>query len=356
MKVKTIISKQFLSAILILALVLTMTPIYSSAKAKKVKLSKTKVTLYVGKTTTLKLKNNKKKIKWSSNKKKVATVSKKGVVKAKKKGTAKITAKVGKKKYTCKVTVKQKAIIQKKVTPTPFTTPKPTAIPKPTPTVIPTPTPKIPMESFTLDKSEVTVEFGKPAYINIIPTPSDANIIPEIIWERSNEKLVYVYTTDNPWQIKFCTYGGIAGTATVTIKIGATSATCKVIVPDAEGEFLISEDGKTLIKCLNDDKATILNIPDTITTLGEGCFCDCDIIRELIIPSSVVTIESRALPCYLSSIYIPSSVTCINCYLNKETTVYGEAGSYAEQWANENGYTFVATETPGIPETTETTE
>ena len=81
----------------------------AAAAKKKVKLNKTKVVLKVGKKTTLKLKNNKKKVKWSSNKKKVATVTKKGVVKAKKKGTAKITAKVGKKKYVCKVTVKAAA-------------------------------------------------------------------------------------------------------------------------------------------------------------------------------------------------------------------------------------------------------
>lgn len=76
--------------------------------ASKVKLNKKKVTLYVGKTITLKLKGAKKKVKWSSNKKSVATVSSKGKVKAKKKGTATITAKVGKKKYKCKVTVKAK--------------------------------------------------------------------------------------------------------------------------------------------------------------------------------------------------------------------------------------------------------
>jgi len=76
--------------------------------AKKVKLNKRKLSLYVGKSYTLKLKNNKKKVKWSSSKKKVATVSKKGKVKAKKKGTCRITAKVGKKKYVCKVTVKKK--------------------------------------------------------------------------------------------------------------------------------------------------------------------------------------------------------------------------------------------------------
>ena len=91
---------------LALAAAMIMPQSMDAAAKKKVKLNKTKVVLKVGKKTTLKLKNNKKKVKWSSNKKKVATVTKKGVVKAKKKGTAKITAKVGKKKYVCKVTVK----------------------------------------------------------------------------------------------------------------------------------------------------------------------------------------------------------------------------------------------------------
>lgn len=41
----------------------------------------------VGESKTLKVKNTKKKVKWSSGKKSVASVSKKGRVKAKKKGT-----------------------------------------------------------------------------------------------------------------------------------------------------------------------------------------------------------------------------------------------------------------------------
>lgn len=99
--------KKILTVMLVFVMVLTLSPIQANA-AKKVKLNKSKISMFVGKSYTLKLKNNKKKIKWSSSKKKVATVSKKGKVKAKKKGTCKITAKVGKKKYVCKVTVKKK--------------------------------------------------------------------------------------------------------------------------------------------------------------------------------------------------------------------------------------------------------
>ncbi len=86
----------------------------ASAKAKP-SLSQKKITLKVGKTKKLKVKNLKKKAKvtWKSSKKKVATVSKKGVVKARKKGKAVITAKFSYKKkpvtLKCQVTVKKAA-------------------------------------------------------------------------------------------------------------------------------------------------------------------------------------------------------------------------------------------------------
>ena len=80
-------SKKILACILAFALTIAMTGMGTAEAAKKKpKLSKTKVTLYVGKTATLKVKNTKKKVKWSSSKKSVATVSQKGKIKAKKKG------------------------------------------------------------------------------------------------------------------------------------------------------------------------------------------------------------------------------------------------------------------------------
>ena len=80
----------------------------------KVKLNKTKASLTVGKSLTLKAtvtpkKPSNKNIVWTTSNKKVATVSAKGVVKAVKKGTATITATAADgsgKKATCKVTVK----------------------------------------------------------------------------------------------------------------------------------------------------------------------------------------------------------------------------------------------------------
>ena len=76
--------------------------------AKKPKLNKKKLTMYVGDSKTLKVKNAVGKVTWSSSRKKVASVNKKGKIKARKAGNAVITAKTGKKKLTCKVTVKPK--------------------------------------------------------------------------------------------------------------------------------------------------------------------------------------------------------------------------------------------------------
>lgn len=102
--------KKSLVILLTFIMFLTLMPIQTKA-AQKVKLNKSKLSLKVGKSFTLKLKNVKsKKVKWSSSKKKIATVSKKGKIVAKKKGTCKITAKYKKKKYVCKVTVKKKKI------------------------------------------------------------------------------------------------------------------------------------------------------------------------------------------------------------------------------------------------------
>lgn len=105
--------KKALTLLLIFTLALSLFPQSAqAAKKKKVKLSKKTVTVKIGKTVKLKLKNNKKKVKWTviSGKKNVTLSKKKktGVtIKGKKPGTAKVQAKIGKKKYVCKVKVKK---------------------------------------------------------------------------------------------------------------------------------------------------------------------------------------------------------------------------------------------------------
>lgn len=136
-------SKKVLTIVLAFIMVLSLVPIQVDA-AKKVKLNKSKLSLNVGKSYTLKLKNNKRKVKWSSSKKKIATVTKKGKVTAKKTGNCNITAKVGKKKYVCKVTVKNKKSIVPNTNnnnSNANTTPQMSPTPTPVPTPDPSPTP-----------------------------------------------------------------------------------------------------------------------------------------------------------------------------------------------------------------------
>lgn len=165
--------------------------------AKKVTLNRKKVVITVGKKVKLKLKNTKKKVKWTSLNKAVASVNKKGLVKAKKKGTAKIRAKVGRKKYICKITVKAKAaggggsknptttptakpISKPKVTttPAPGSSAKPTA--SPGATAMPTTTstvvidmPASPGKTLTVGSMQVTLGMSKSEVVSSIGAGPD---------------------------------------------------------------------------------------------------------------------------------------------------------------------------------------
>ena len=76
--------KRFLAFLLIASFILSM-PMNVEAASKK--LNKTRVTLHVGQSVTLSLRNGRV-VSWRSNNRRVATVSAAGVVTAKKKGTA----------------------------------------------------------------------------------------------------------------------------------------------------------------------------------------------------------------------------------------------------------------------------
>lgn len=84
-----------------------------SHAASAIKLSASKITLEVGKTTKIRVRNYKKKVIWSSAKKSIATVTSAGKylgkIRAKKAGSTKIYARCGNRKLSCKVTVKKQS-------------------------------------------------------------------------------------------------------------------------------------------------------------------------------------------------------------------------------------------------------
>ncbi|MBQ7980692.1 MAG: cellulase family glycosylhydrolase [Oscillospiraceae bacterium] len=103
----------------------------SAASKKSVKLNKSKITLEIGDSYTLKKTVtgfSKYTVQWSSSDKKIAAVKSGGVVTAKKAGTATITMKIKGTKYkaTCKVTVKKAGSSSQKTTTTTTTVKKTT--------------------------------------------------------------------------------------------------------------------------------------------------------------------------------------------------------------------------------------
>lgn len=103
-----------LALLVMFALTIIIIPAY--AASTKPSLSKTKLTLYAGRSYTLKAEGFSGNVTWKTSDKKIATVSNKGKVTAKKAGTVTITAKCGKQKKTCKVTVKPVKLSKTKTT------------------------------------------------------------------------------------------------------------------------------------------------------------------------------------------------------------------------------------------------
>lgn len=168
-------------------------------------ISKKNVTLYTGKSTTLKMKNTKKKVKWSTSNKKVATVTQKGKVTAKKAGKATITAKIGKKKYTCKVTVKN----------------------------------PVSVKSVSLNKKSISIYKGKKYTLKATVKPSNA-ANKTVSWSSSNKNVAMVSS-------KGVVIGMGKGTATITAKSSnGKKATCKVTVKVSSSAKKASVNGITV--------------------------------------------------------------------------------------------------------------
>ncbi len=89
---------------------------------------------------------------------------------------------------------------------------------------------------------------------------------------------------------------------------------------------LFTKDKKTLLRYPNGRNAKTYSVPDGVTSIKNLAFDGDGSLTSIIIPASVTNIDTDALK-----------------NNNKQLkTIYGTAGSYAETWAKNNGYTFVA--------------
>ena len=134
----------------------------------------------------------------------------------------------------------------------------------------------------------------------------------------------------------------------------------------------------------NCDALYIINIPDSVTSIGTYAFSDCDVLSEvklgngltkinsysfdlcpaiqkIVFPYRVATVESNAFTSCtsLTELVVPRATTSIASdafsYPTK-MTVYGVAGTYAEEWANSVNAKFVNQENPAESVTLNETE
>lgn len=230
---KTSKTISYIIVVAMIATVLAQEPLSSiSQAAAKAKLSKKTLTLTVGKSKKLTLKNVKKSIAkkatWKTSKKKVATVSKKGTVKGKKAGKATITCTYKlagkKKKLSCKVTVKKAKQTQNTVQVVPTQAPAIVTPALATPT-LPTPAPPAPEQTPETVQEEKTVTL---AYKSI-----DGKLLEDLSCLQScniiNSKDEMVYSSIP----KSGSYKLLPGTYTITHEMGRAKL---------EKEFVVTKE------------------------------------------------------------------------------------------------------------------
>jgi len=171
------LKRTFALLVVVFAFMLIANPV--NAEAATPKLNKKKLKMIVGDIKELKVKNTKKKVKWSSSDEDVVIVDQ-GFVVANEEGTAVITAKVGKKKLTCKITVKEKPQLDKKL----------------------------------------TICVGSKSYLEVTGTSKKPK------WKSSNPKVVKINK-------KGAITGKKLGKATITAKVGEKTLKCKITVKKA---------------------------------------------------------------------------------------------------------------------------
>ena len=87
-----------------------------------------------------------------------------------------------------------------------------------------------------------------------------------------------------------------------------------------------------------------ITIPGNVKTIEKQAFEGCESLESVVIEEGVESIGENVFADTdnLSRVEFPASVTQIDCKLNSNCTVVAPEGSYAETYAKERGYNFVA--------------
>ena len=129
-----------------------------------------------------------------------------------------------------------------------------------------------------------------------------------------------ILTVNNNGEVSYTYDCGNGKTAVFTLDI-----TIDEIIPMDEPDLILPES-LTVVEeeAFMNTSASVVSIPDKVTSIGERAFYGSSLLRQVYIPSSVTTIGDESFS---------------NCA--ESLIVYGEAGSYAESWADENEYMFM---------------
>ncbi len=124
----------------------------------------------------------------------------------------------------------------------------------------------------------------------------------------------------------------------------------------------------------NCDALQAISIPDSVTSIGTYCFADCEVLSDVSLGSGLTKLNSYTfnlcpslqklvLPYRMSTVAANAFTNCTKlteltvpratisiatnaCSYPTKMTVYGVAGTYAEEWADSVGASFVNQEKP----------
>ena len=258
-------TKQYFTAVTIAAMMVSSYGTGVPTMAAKVTLPRT-AKVVVGAKKVLKLKNNKRAVKWKVSKgKKYVKIVKKSkkscTVKGIKKGNATVRAVIGAKKYSCKVKVTAKAknkVGESKrpsVSPTPEASKRPSVSPAPEKTEIPA-------------TASPGVNDGPEGIVTIVYDGTNSDEIKDIPGK------VNVIVKDGVTEIGYQAFEECSGLTSITLPESVTEI----------GEFAFSD-------CSG---LTSITLSDRITKIGDGVFCGCSHLTSMVLPNSVAEVNSMA--------------------------------------------------------------
>lgn len=144
--------------------------------------------------------------------------------------------------------------------------------------------------------------------------------------------------------------------------VGYKGNALNVIIPsEVDGYIVTKIHGDTFYN--NRTNIKTVEIPNTVTVLGESAFFLCSNLEKVSIPNSVKKIGYRAFfGCYnLKYIIIPSSITIIedasigfqyssdiNVWEKSKIIIYGYENSVAQKYAKENEFNFITLDEKAI--------